>query len=68
MEADIRITEDDLAAIVQRQMTEITSLHLQNAALTRTVKERDQKIAELDKSPPGSKGDSKNAEGGKQEI
>jgi|2_EtaG_2_1085320.scaffolds.fasta_scaffold197071_2 Arc/MetJ family transcription regulator len=68
--AEIRITEDDLAAVVSRRTNEVTSLQLQVAALSRAIGERDGRIAELEQQQASrnGKGEASHAEGGKKEV
>jgi Arc/MetJ family transcription regulator len=67
--AEIRITEDDLAAVVSRKTNEVTSLQLQVAALSRAIGERDGRIAELQQQASrNGKGEASHAEGGKKEV
>ena len=66
--AEIRITEDDLAAVVSRKTNEVTSLQLQVAALSRAIGERDGRIAELVQASRNGKGEASHAEGGEKEV
>jgi len=54
----IEITDEDIRAVLQQKVNQVTNLELQAVTLSRVINERDAKIAELE-------GDQKNAKGGK---
>ena len=54
----IEITDEDIRAVLQQKVNQVTNLELQAATLSRVINERDVKIAELE-------GDQKNAKGRK---
>jgi len=54
----IEITDEDIRAVLQQKVNQVTNLELQLATLSRVISERDTKIAELEE-------EQKNAKGGK---
>jgi hypothetical protein len=44
---EITISNEDIAATLQQKVNQVTNLELQNAALIRTIKDKDEEIAEL---------------------
>ena len=54
----IEITDEDIRAVLQQKVNQVTNLELQLATLSRVISERDTKIAELEE-------EHKNAKGGK---
>jgi hypothetical protein len=56
---DIKITEEDLSAIISQKSSQITNMEVRIAALVRTIRGQNQKILELEDD---------NAKGRKEEI
>ena len=56
---DIKITEEDLSAIILQKSNQITNMEVRIAALVRTIRGQNQKILELEDD---------NAKGRKEEI
>jgi len=44
----IEITDEDIRAVLQQKVNQVTNLELQLATLSRVISERDTKIAELE--------------------
>ena len=47
MTTEITISNEDIATALQQKVNQVTNLELQNAALIRTIKDKDEEIAEL---------------------
>ena len=54
----IEITDEDIRAVLQQKVNQVTNLELQLATLSRVLSEKDARIVELE-------GEQKNAKGGK---
>ena len=47
MTTEITISNEDIATALQQKVNQVTNLELQNAALIRTIKDKDEEFAEL---------------------
>ena len=47
MTTEISVTDEDIRMTLQQKVNQVTNLELQNAALTRTIRDKDKEITEL---------------------
>jgi len=68
-DTEVRVTEADLSMVITQKVNLCTSLEVRLAALSRTLEEREARVAELEQKLTGLNGkEPVDAKGGKEEV